>query len=67
MINPKVGKVKMDKQIFDHVTAPMSGEFSKSRSWFIPPRVSIPESDGKGSQGHDEWGQARSRQLSWPP
>ena len=30
--NPKVGKVKMDKQIFDHVTARMSGQFSKSRS-----------------------------------
>ena len=25
------------------------------------------ESDGKGSHGYDEWGQARSRQLSWPP
>jgi hypothetical protein len=23
----------------------------------MPPRVSIPESDGKGSQGHDGWGQ----------
>ena len=25
--NPKVEKVKMDKQIFDHVTARMSGQF----------------------------------------
>ena len=29
--NPKVGKVKMDKQIIYHVTAPMSGPFLKSR------------------------------------
>ena len=34
-------------------------------STFLP-RVSIPESDEKGSQGHDEWVEARSRQLSWP-
>ena len=34
--------------------------------WFILPSVSIPESDEKGSQGHDEWVEARSRQLSWP-
>ena len=34
--------------------------------WFILPRVSIPESDEKGSQGQDEWVEARSKQLSWP-
>ena len=28
--------------------------------WFILPRVSIPESDEKGSQGHDEWVEAQS-------
>ena len=32
MRNPKVGKVKTGKQIINHVTAPMSGQFSKSRS-----------------------------------
>ena len=32
MKNPKVGKVKTDKQIIYHVTAPMSGQFLKSRS-----------------------------------
>ena len=32
MKNPKVGKVKMGKQIIYHVTAPMSGQFLKSRS-----------------------------------
>ena len=30
--NPKVGKVKTGKQIVYHITAPMSGQFSKSRS-----------------------------------
>ena len=30
--NPKVGKVKTGKQIIYHVTAPMSGQFLKSRS-----------------------------------
>ena len=30
--NPKIGKVKTDKQITYHVTAPMSGQFLKSRS-----------------------------------
>ena len=30
--NPKVGKEKMDKQIIHHVTAPMSEQFSESRS-----------------------------------
>ena len=32
MKNPKVGKVKTGKQIICHVTAPMSGQFLKSRS-----------------------------------
>ena len=31
MKNPKVGKVKMSKQTTYHVTAPMSGQFLKSR------------------------------------
>ena len=30
--NPKVGKVKTGKKIIFHVTAPMSGQFLKSRS-----------------------------------
>ena len=34
--NPKVGKVKMDKQIVYHVTAPMSEQFSESRSDRLP-------------------------------
>ena len=30
--NPKVGEVKTGKQIIYHVTAPISGQFLKSRS-----------------------------------
>ena len=32
MKNPKIGKEKTGNQIVYHVTAPMSGQFSKSRS-----------------------------------
>ena len=42
MKTPKVGKVKTGKQIINHVTAPMSGQFLKSRSAWTYTAIALP-------------------------